>query len=691
MKNQLKFSWFFIFTFLICTTCSSQILAENDNSLKNHRMIRLLTDSSTTDLGLYKDQIQQMLLQNDKKGLEEIADSMEDCLEKNNIKKLIVRIHLEEEDLTDAEKTTNTIKDPQTKTECLLFISRKYRQIKKSKSVLFQSASSEALEFLKKAENTAKTIKVGNFWSSTHDFWPRDMQFIHLTEEYIKNGKLEEAERIANKIKNTDSKGARLSEIVRKHIHMGDLNKAEKIAKAIEDYVYQADTLKDIIAAYIKVQKLSDAKRIAAFIEDEWEKINAFGDIAQEYLKCQQVDQSQDILYKIEKIADRIKKPYDKVRILISDVIDLYLDKLSGILSKNENLKRVRKFLSQIDKLTASIEDPDDRIYFLAQIAKRYIQIHDLNKAEELLQKAENIAYANEDAYGKMDNLIQIANKYTRLQKLDHSECLLKDAEKLNVKIEDSFDRNFILPSLVKGYVKTGNFLAAERVIFLIDNPLTKVKNLILIGNKIPDKIKENLVKSQEIASDIKDLREQVEALVLIAREYLKIQDLNLTQSCLSKAWDVLKDVQDEKHAYKKAQSVVAIAKVYIEMGKFDPVTDLLIEAEQNAWLIDSTSNGKILYNIVKGYLKIQNIQEAERIASMIEYDLYQTLSSKRIIEEYLKTQDFEAACKCTALIDDPYEQTAAYLDIHNKSWEIFMQHSKKFDDLLHKVFPKTQ
>ena len=75
----------------------------------------------------------------------------------------------------------------------------------------------------------------------------------------------------------------------------------------------------------------------------------------------------------------------------------------------------------------------------------------------------------------------------------------------------------------------------------------------------------------------------------------------------------------------------------------------------------------------------------------MIEYDLYQTLSSKRIIEEYLKTQSFEAACKCTALIDDPYEQTAVYLDIHNKSWENLMQHSKKFDDLLHKVFPKTQ
>jgi tetratricopeptide (TPR) repeat protein len=204
-------------------------------------------------------------------------------------------------DLEEAEKVALQIPSPNFKNAILSDIAKAYIRANNLKAA--EIVAEQIIDFpYVKGESM-------NYLFSKSDV------LLSIVEAWIRLGKLQEAERIANAMQISDAhnpfKTFALCFIAQHHISIGNLVDAERIAKLIADCKYKSSTLRYIAETYCKVNQFDQAERVAKLIDDSEKKSLCLIDVAKELLKTknsQNIDKALELLSYAQTFIPLIKQ-----------------------------------------------------------------------------------------------------------------------------------------------------------------------------------------------------------------------------------------------------------------------------------------------------------------------------------------------------------------------------------------------
>jgi len=241
------------------------------------------------------------------------------------------------------------------------------------------------------------------------------------------------------------------------------------------------------------------------------------------------------------KEAETIKDAYSKAKAL-TEVAGKYIEA-----GQKDKAAEVLSQALQVAKTT-------NNIYLLTEIGGKYIEAGQNNKASEVLSQALQVVKTIEDASSKANALTEIAGSYAAVGQKDQASEVLSQALQLVKTIKGAEDRNVfpnsstILQQIVGKYAAVGQYNQALQVAKTIKDAEYKVRTLVelagsyaAVGQK--NKASEILSQALQAAKTIKDADLKGTILEQISVSYAAVGQYN-------QALQVTRTIRDANLAY---------------------------------------------------------------------------------------------------------------------------------------------
>lgn len=248
---------------------------------------------------------------------------------------------------------------------------------------------------------------------------------------------------------------ATIREIVNYKIKGGALKVAERIA-LLGSNDYVADiTLRDVIKAYIDANRTREAERLALKISDN----PILGDIVKAFIKVGNLNTAERIAL---TIRDGFINGINYKRFSLADIVKAYI---------------AINNLQEAERVALSLTKGETQLLALLRIVKAYIANDNLSKAKRFVQIITNSITTS--SFESKSLLRDIVKDFIRTGNF-------KAAERLALRISDLR----FLADIIKDFIRAGNFKAAKRI------ALTIRGKFILIGMNYKRFSLENMVNA---------------------------------------------------------------------------------------------------------------------------------------------------------------------------------------------------
>ena len=407
--------------------------------------------------------------------------------------------------------------------------------------------------------------------------------------------------------------------------------KAEKATSVIVSYRLKAELLGELAKVLKKVgcgEKAQDlfneALKVAGKDEDRWGQADALIKLA---INLDQAESNNInlVFKKVELVADEILTPRIQVDTLI---------KLAITLAQTQRKNEAKSVLDKVVKVISTIDEDDAySVYARSQfavalahieyfsLAEKFINIiQDKGTQVEVLSKLAVLAYSKDD--NKAGNIF---NK----------------AEEIADQIEDGLDKVSALSKLANALEEVKNFSEAERI--AID--AEKVARATKEGWRKPDM----LIKLATILVKARCEENKVSAIFREAEKVACSQKKNLDKAkALSKLAVAL--VQSEREAKPILTNLDEVIHEILDLE--EKTSGITNEREKFIERLQEEEKIKVLIQLTQSLAQAQNFSKAEKIATLIQDDIYRSDAFSKLAVELARHQDFSKADKIVQAIE---------------------------------------
>ena len=219
-------------------------------------------------------------------------------------------------------------------------------------------------------------------------------------------------------------------------------------------------------------------------IKDAGDRSRALVDIADEYAKAGDFDQAL-------KTAEAIDDPDDRFR-------SQALLNIAGRYIEIKEADKASRLLSQALEKAKEMKDAAKKSSTYAGIAQMHGKLGQIDQASKLLSQALEIAMTIEDMDDKCWELVTIAGMYTEVGQKEQSSHVLSQAQ-ITIAKEEPFVRDFDLEMIATAYAEAGYFIKAIEINRMMEDDEPKSWAL----NDIACKIAKLSEKDKDILQDI--------------------------------------------------------------------------------------------------------------------------------------------------------------------------------------------
>ncbi|MCF7806044.1 MAG: hypothetical protein K9M07_01950 [Simkaniaceae bacterium] len=269
-----------------------------------------------------------------------------------------------------------------------------------------------------------------------------------IAKQYIRAGRVRRSLEVANLIPHEHErlKAEIYCDIAQAYIEAGDLRQALKIADSIHDSdPLKGGILRSIVSPYTKAGDLKGALAIITdSISGPLVKTLAFRDIVQAYIEAGDLEKALAI------ITDSISDPAEKTSTLLNLALAEYY--------KTWDQARVRMRIEEVLEIVDSISDSDKKSCSFTCVARRYIEIRDLEKSLE-------IADLISSAASKSEVISAIARAYICTGNLERVYMLLDRALEIVDSIADAYLKSSTLNCIARVYIEAKDLERARMVL----------------------------------------------------------------------------------------------------------------------------------------------------------------------------------------------------------------------------------
>ncbi|MGD2169827.1 MAG: hypothetical protein PVI40_06265 [Chlamydiota bacterium] len=325
---------------------------------------------------------------------------------------------------------------------------------------------------------------------------------------------------------------------------------------------------------------------------------------------------------------------------------DTLAQKLQGTLEEQKNV-------------ASMIIEPSERYYFLHDIALLYIELKDIGNAKAMLSSAVEAATSISDKVKKCHALKVLAGTYSKIEENELAVNLLMEAS----NTDDWAASQDINKEIVRLFIKLGKLDEAEKIVQKISRPLYRCQALLKISAAYiavkNDFFKRTLEEAEMLARGLGSSISNGGELHLwneIICTYLMLNDLN-------GAKEIAKEFYEDKVLYQIIKCCIKVKKLdlaawliyqlpevdsfileklaeaYTELGDLVNTQKILKKLEEMAEQTQGLHKSSILERIVTGYIKINQLDEAKRIANQIESEEPKRSSFQKISLAYLELE----------------------------------------------------
>jgi len=249
-------------------------------------------------------------------------------------------------------------------------------------------------------------------------------------------------------------KDLNLAEVARMFAEVGQHDKAVKIAETVKEAESKAWGLSSISGSFLKGKRLDEALKIAQMIGEADSKGRALTSIAKAFGIAGQKDKASDLMRQAQLVAETVADAFRKARALKD---------LSGGYA---SLGLYDEALGVVE----TIPEVDSRIDALLYIASRCKEGGQKKKASEILSQAALLAKSLGPASAayKARKLADVANAYLEVGEKKQALRLLSEALRLAKEVFDVRSRVDELDNLARSYAAAGLFDRAITVAKMI-------------------------------------------------------------------------------------------------------------------------------------------------------------------------------------------------------------------------------
>lgn len=280
----------------------------------------------------------------------------------------------------------------------------------------------------------------------------------------IREGKLDEALQVVQKIKDVSRKNEALRRIASAYKEAGKLDRAFEVAKTITEPSSRADNssddnisvkdnaLSEIAKAYVEAGQLDKALQVAEIMGDAF-KFATLLDIAEKYKATAQPERGAEVLDLALAAYRRAEKSYSTDPAFASYGKFFVLWRIANQYAAVARKNRAVDLLSEMFEVAKTLPQQDFwTLSILSSTAELYAALGQRDKAAQILSDSLQAAKNIKETFVKALFLAQIANEYAVLKQSDRATELLSQARELIQPEKGVSEKNVVLIAIARGY-----------------------------------------------------------------------------------------------------------------------------------------------------------------------------------------------------------------------------------------------
>jgi tetratricopeptide (TPR) repeat protein len=273
-------------------------------------------------------------------------------------------------------------------------------------------------------------------------------------------------------------------ESIGEHAKSNDLLKeALALIPKIEDENYINYSLSNIAMSFCLKKDFSKALSICDKIDDNSIKAFSLIDIAD---TCTVIGRQKEIDHILSKTLEISKNINNTDKSLI-------LANLSKIYNKLGNSEKCIEQLDMSLKTAYEIDKPKYRCWRLNYIAEIYNEFKYIDNSKKILKESYKIAQEIQEKDDLINILIDIAGRYSNIGDRDKAIELIENAKTLSKELESEFYKDSNLSEIVGIFARLGKIKDALRITNLISDSDYKINALVNISRESSDSDKQKI------------------------------------------------------------------------------------------------------------------------------------------------------------------------------------------------------
>jgi len=426
------------------------------------------------------------------------------------------------------------------------------------------------------------------------------------------------------------------------------LNKAVEVARTIKDCEDRLFTLEWIAIELSKIGKLDKARKLfnesiqaIKLIEDDKNRSRALGWIISDLAKTDLREKDKVELF--GKVIEAINTIRDRENLL--EILEELVRRLAEVnLDKKDKVELFSRVVKVIE--TTRWDDDFVRLEFLSKIAVELAEIEGIEKAEELFNELVNktIQIAERMDNDSLRSLMYVAVKLAEAGRLDKAIKIAENIVDADCQIKLNLSCSRALKDISVEFARFGVFDKAMKVAEMIEDDyyrseaLDEIVKMLAKADLDKESKVELFVRAIAVAGTIENGYYSIDVLEEVVE---KIVETDLDEKdkveLLSRAVEVARTVEDDE---TRSSVFRAIAKGLAGLGELDKARELFNEAIQTAKLIEDCERSSALKQILWDLAEV-NLNTKDKfdllcgvieVAGTIENDLYRSW----VLEEIL-------------------------------------------------------
>ncbi|HEY9808665.1 MAG TPA: hypothetical protein V6D13_04935 [Halomicronema sp.] len=300
-------------------------------------------------------------------------------------------------------------------------------------------------------------------------------------------------------------------------------------------------------------------------------------------------------------------------------------------------------------KIAHSIQDSEDNIDALNEIARQYNNINQKQRTLEVLAEAVEKAKTIQVAARKSQALNHISSPYIEAGFNNQALEILSESLEIAKTIQEVDDTDFLFVNIAENYGELGYYDEALEIGFLIKDEYRRILHLFipLIWNYAKNGQHEQLIRVIQSDEDYQSWLWQ-EAIT----SYTRNEEIN-------RAFEIISTVQNP---YTKTLGLSELASAYSKTGNHNKALELLAQAQQISETIeDKTAAAWAGEIIARKYAEAGEkntaslaLSQALQAGNSIENALHKSMAFNQLAYSYIQAGEYDQALSLFEQIQAP-------------------------------------